>query len=175
MPVAFGNRLARLGEAFGDELSREVDVGALVENDGDRRQTELGQASHFCEVRESAHHGFDRKCDELLHFEGPERRGSGQDLHLHVGDVGYRVHRQLLSCPKAERSHQQHAEDDDRPVSYGEIDETFDHGSPSVLVVAFGELAAQQLRFQRERAGYDHLVAFGQPVANFDLAARTRP
>jgi len=122
--------LARVGEAFRDELPREVDVRALFEHDRNGRQAKLGEAPHFFEVGEAAHHRFDRKGDELLYFERPERRSRGQDLHLHVGDVGDGVDRQLLGGSKAESSHEQHAEDDEGTIVNGEIDETFDHGSP---------------------------------------------
>ena len=61
-------------------------------------------------------------ADEFLHFERSERWSSGQHLYLHVGDVRDSVDRQLLGGSKAERSDEQHAQDDERSVSNGEID-----------------------------------------------------
>ena len=89
-----GGKLARAScRRSVDALAREVDVGAVLEHDGDLRQPVARDRARVVEPRQARHRRLDRERDALL---GLERRIAGRlrvDLHLHVGDVGNGVDR----------------------------------------------------------------------------------
>ena len=60
---------AHFRDPLGDELTREVDVGAVLEHDRDLRQAVARQRARVVQVRQSGHRGFDGKRDALLGFE----------------------------------------------------------------------------------------------------------
>jgi hypothetical protein len=129
-----GHLLARRLDALVDELAREVDVGAVLEDHGHLRQPVARQRARLLQARQAGHHGLDRVGHALL---GLQRRVAGRggvDLHLHVGDVGHRVDGQLLVAEHAERGHAQHREQHQPALLDGESDHTFEHRASSVGV-----------------------------------------
>ena len=93
---ACGQPVARFLQALVDQLSREVDVGAVLEDDGDLRQAIPRQRAGLFQPRQAGHHGLDGEGDPLL---GLERRVAwrlGVDDRLHVGDVGHGIDRQRV-------------------------------------------------------------------------------
>ena len=113
---------ARFLQALADALAREVDVGAVLEHDGDLRQPVARHRARVVEPRQARHRGLDRERDALL---GLERRVAGRlrvDLHLHVGDVGNRVDREVLIVVGAERRERGDGEQHEPAVADGASD-----------------------------------------------------
>ena len=75
-------------EPLAHQLPREIDVGAFIELDGDRRQSKLGDRPYLRHLGKSVHGGFDRITHQLFDVKRrvPSRLGNHQHLHRsHVG------------------------------------------------------------------------------------------
>ncbi len=114
-------------DALVDQLPREVDIGAVLEDHRNLRQAVARQRARLLQTRQAGHDGFDRIGDALF---GLQRRVAGRggvDLHLHVGDIGHGVDWQLLVIVDAECGHTGHGEHDQPALLDGKADETFKH------------------------------------------------
>ena len=89
-------------DAFVDELTREIDVRPVQENDRDLAQAISRQGARIVEFGKTAHRCLDRKGDALFSLQRRVARRLHVDLHLDVGDVRYRVDRQPREIPPAE-------------------------------------------------------------------------
>lgn len=67
--VTRGDAGGDIDETFGDQLAGAVDIGAVLEDDGDGGDTELGDAADFSDARESAHARFHGVGDVPFDFE----------------------------------------------------------------------------------------------------------
>ena len=62
--ITGGNGFGGTGESFSDELPRPVDIGSLVEDDGDHRDPELGDRPDLFHVGQAAHRPLHRKREQ---------------------------------------------------------------------------------------------------------------
>ncbi len=113
----------RLLDALVHELAGEVDVGAVLEHDGDLAEAVARQRARVFELRQAAHRRFQREGDALLDLERRVARRHGVDLHLDVGDVGHRIDRQAREVPRAERTDRDGRHDDQPAVLDGEFED----------------------------------------------------
>ena len=111
-----------------DELAREVDIGAILEDDRDLRQAVARQRPGLLQTGQAGHDGLDRVGNTLLGFKWRIAGRSGVDLYLHVGDVGYGVDRQLLVVINAQRCHAEHHQQHQPALTNGKTDDFFEHG-----------------------------------------------
>jgi len=77
-----------------DQLAGIERRDILLEYDRHERQAEAGDRTDLLHVHDITHRDLDREGDQLLHFLRGKGGRDGNDLHLVVGDVGYRVDRQ---------------------------------------------------------------------------------
>ena len=110
-------------DALVDELTREIDVRAVLEDDGHLRQAVARERTGVFEMRQAAHRGLDGEGDALLGF---QRRVAGRlrvDLHLDVGDVRHGVDRETLVIVNAQRGDGRRGDEDEPALANGKIDE----------------------------------------------------
>ena len=107
-----GKLVLGLLDALVDQLAGEIDVGAVLEDDGDLRQAVARQRAGVFEPRQPGHRGLDRKGDALLDLQRRVAGRLGVDLHLHVGDVGHGIDRQACEVPGAEGREAEHHKND---------------------------------------------------------------
>ena len=84
-----------LADPLGHLLARPVDIGRVLEVDGDHRQRVLGDRAQDGLVLDAAHLDLDRVGDPLLDFDRRHPRRLDDDLNLGVRDVGEGVDREL--------------------------------------------------------------------------------
>ena len=77
------------------QLAGEIIIHAILEDDRDGTQTDLGNRAHFGELRQTSQFDFNRSRDQLLHVWRRHAARRGQHLHLHVGHVRECVNRDL--------------------------------------------------------------------------------
>ena len=76
-----------------DQLSRIENGNALLENNGDNRQSETRYGTDLLYVHNIAHRHFDGERNELFDLLWSQRRRDGDYLHLVVGDIRHSVDR----------------------------------------------------------------------------------
>jgi len=118
-------------DALIDQLAREVDVGAVLEDDGHLRQAIARQGAGLLQVGQARHHGFNRVCHPLLGFQRRIARCLGIDLNLDVGDVRHGVDGQLLIAEYADGGHADGGQQHQPSVLDGRANEFFKHGRGS--------------------------------------------
>ncbi len=135
-PVAIGPMLGSMPsaavascllQAFVDQLTREVDVGAVVEHDRHLRQSVARQRAGVVELRQARHAVLDQERHALLDFQRRIAGRRGIDLHLHVGDVGHGIDRQAQIVEDAERDERCDADEDQPPLRDGHLDDSVQH------------------------------------------------
>lgn len=124
---AFGKILARLLQSFVDQLAREIDVGAVVEDHRDLRQPVARQRAGLFQAGQAGHHGLDRVGDALLGLQRRIARRGRVDLHLHVGDIGHGVDGQPRVVVDADGGHGQRDEQHHPALFDGKADQAFKH------------------------------------------------
>jgi hypothetical protein len=117
-------------QAFGDELSGEVEIGAVFERNGDLRQAVARDRTRVVEIGQAEQCGLDRVCQALLGLQRRIAGAFGVDLHLHVGDVGGRIDRQARVVPRAERGEAERDEHHEPAMSDREANNGFEHDRP---------------------------------------------
>ncbi len=100
-------------QSFGDKLPRLQLVGAILVDEGDLTQPGLGERPRLVEPRLPRHGALDRQGDLMLDLVRRERGHGGIDLHLHAGDVGNGIDRQVDERINACRDDQHRQEQDD--------------------------------------------------------------
>ena len=93
----------RFLNAFVDELSRPVNIRAILEDHRYLREAVARQRAGIIEVRQTGHRGFDRKGDALFSFQRRVTGRLGVKLHLDVGDVRHSVNGQPVEVENAQR------------------------------------------------------------------------
>ncbi|MGC4014786.1 MAG: hypothetical protein QM755_09775 [Luteolibacter sp.] len=120
---------AHLLDPLVDQLTGEVGVHLVFEDDRRHGKTELGGGSDFQRPRESHQGGLNGKSDAALHLEGRHRRAFGDDDDLIVREIGEGIDGQA--------KHDDQAHDDDggqqgghqKPVVQGCVDDAIEHGA----------------------------------------------
>ena len=120
-------RHLRVGQPFGDLLSREVDVDVILERHDDLRQAERRDRALHQRVRHADQGALDGNGDLLFHL---LRRLSGEerdDHHLDVGDVRKSLDFETGECVDAEQQERNREEEGcDAPVD-SKNDQAFEH------------------------------------------------
>ncbi|OQC39631.1 MAG: hypothetical protein BWX64_01605 [Acidobacteria bacterium ADurb.Bin051] len=127
LAVPLRDPLAGDGEPLAHELAGPVDVGPLVEDDGDDREPEAGERADLLDPRQAAHRRLHREGDEPLHLLRREPGAVGEDLHLDVRDVRHRVDRQVEQGVDAEAGEEEPERHHQQAVVEREVDEAADH------------------------------------------------
>ncbi|EAU66886.1 hypothetical protein STIAU_3193 [Stigmatella aurantiaca DW4/3-1] len=167
--VAFGDVLPGLLEPLAHELAGEVDVRAVLEGDGDDGQAELGDGAKLLGARQAAHRRLDGHGDEPFHLHGAKPRRGGEDLHLHVGDIGDRVDGQLAQGPESEGRDDRGQQEDEDAVLDRKMDELIEHGADPLVRVAFAHALLGELGLEDEGALRHDGGALFEPFEDFDL------
>ncbi len=115
------------GQAFGDELAAEVDIGAVFERDDHLREAELRDRAHHLQAWQTAQRLFDGKRDPLFDFLRAQRRGHGVDLHLHGRGVGEGVDVEIAQRHPAGNREHGGCRDHQKAVPQREIDNSVEH------------------------------------------------
>ena len=101
----------------------------VFELEGDLREAKLGDRAHLFDVGQAGEFELERLGDEFLGFLGGEGGDLGIDLDLNACDVGHGIHREMQRGPKADGEKQGGAEEDDRALAQGELEDAIDHGA----------------------------------------------
>ena len=128
---AFRQARADFEQALHDQLAGEIDVGLVIEDQGDQRQAGLVQRSHFLQTGQAGHRHFQRHGGKTLDFLRRTARGFGGNLHLNVGDVREGIDRQLLRRIQAKEKEDRGNDRDDQALLERRTDEGLDH-DPSI-------------------------------------------
>ncbi len=118
-----------LGQVLEHPGARPVDVGAVLEDDVDVREAEVGEAADRLDPRRAEQRRDDRVGDLVLDDVGravPAR----VDDHLGVGEVGQGVQADLLQGVDGQHAERGHAQQHEHPVVRGELDDPLDHWPP---------------------------------------------
>jgi hypothetical protein len=107
--------ILQLLDALIDKLPGKVDVGAVLEHDGDLAQPVTRERAGVIEPGQAGHRGLDREGDPLLGLQRRIARRMAVDLDLDIGDVGHRIDRQKREIPRAERCNAE-CEQHDQPA-----------------------------------------------------------
>ena len=112
-----------VAEAFRHLLARPVNVGAILEINGDIRQRVLGNGAQHMLFWNAQHFRFDGRNNPRLHlFRGHAGRLHDQ-LHLGRGDIGKSVDRQVLERHGARTDQQQREYCDQQALGQRKFDE----------------------------------------------------
>jgi hypothetical protein len=117
LPVLRRHRLLRLAHALRHQLSREVQIGRVVEDDRHHREAVFRERTNLRGARDPGHGALDRDGDVLFDFERRERRRRGDDLHLDVGDVRHGVDGERRGGAAPDEHEEERPEEDDGPIS----------------------------------------------------------
>ena len=118
-----------LTDALGHELAGAEDVRAVLEDQRDLGETDLGERTELHETRQAREFGlqWDGHAGlDLVSSKGGER---GVDLHLRSRDVRHGVHRDAIGRPEAEGTEQQGARQHGAATADGPAGEGRDHFS----------------------------------------------
>ena len=119
----------RLIKPFADLLPGLVDIHMVLENDGDDRQSEPGDRPEFNDIGNGGHGSFDGGGDVLFHLLCGQGRGNGDHLYLVVGDVGYRIYRELHERSIFPIRSGRGKQCDQKFILYGKFQDSVDHNS----------------------------------------------
>ena len=122
--------LGGLLHALVDELAREVDVGAFLEDHRHLRQAVARDRARLLQPRQPGHRRLHRVGDALLDLERRVAGRGGVDLHLHVGDVGHRVDGQAQGVVGAERGHAEHRQHHEPAMVDRKTNQFVEHAGP---------------------------------------------
>ena len=125
---ALGQLAADALQVLDDAAARPVDVGAVLEDDVDVRDAEIGEAADRLHVRRRDERRDDRIGDLVLDQIGTAARPLGRDDHLHVRDVRHRVERRVQHRPDAPDGQRQRPDEHQHAVMRAPDDESFNHG-----------------------------------------------
>jgi hypothetical protein len=123
---AFGDALPGLDQPLQDELAGEIDVDAVLEDDGHDREPRLRDRADLFEPGQAAHGRFDRIGDEPFDLGRRHARGCGQHFDLDVGHVREGVDGDAQNGPDAQADEDDDPDEDEGPLSQGAFDEAVD-------------------------------------------------
>ena len=147
---AGGQEFERALQALGDELARAVDVGVVFELKRDLRETELRDRAHLFDPGQAGEFEFEWLGDELFGFFGGEGGDLRVDLHLHAGDVGHGVDRQMQRGPEAGAEQSDREEGDDGALTQGKFEDAVNHGA-GVALTRETALKSRPVSWRRRR------------------------
>ncbi len=119
-----------LGQVLEHAGARPVDVGAVLEDDVDVAEAEVGEAADGLDLRRAQERRDDRIGDLVLDDVGAAVPARVDD-HLGVGEVRQRVERDVAHRPERDDERDHRPGDDEVPVLGGEADDPLDHGVTS--------------------------------------------
>ncbi len=131
---AAGQVAHRVAQPFGDLLARPVDIGAVVEIDGDVGDGIFGDGAQHALVGDAQHLQLDRRDDARFDL---FRRHAGRlhdDLHLRGRDIGEGVDGQLAERDDARADQQQREHGDQQALGQREFDQSGQHHSPPMPI-----------------------------------------
>ena len=123
-----GEPRAQALQELDDTAARPVDVGAVLEDDVDVRDPEVGEPADGLHLRCRDQGRHDRIGDLVFDEVGAAALPLGRDDDLDVGDVGHGVERRLVHRPDAPEREAERGDDDDDALTSAPGDEAFDHG-----------------------------------------------
>jgi hypothetical protein len=97
-------------------LAREVNVGAIREDHGDDGEACTRNRTHFLDIRQRIHHGFDGIGNELLNLSGCQTPGFGVDDDLNVRDIRKGVEIETRKEEKCRNEEAYEAEHHEKPA-----------------------------------------------------------
>ena len=113
--------------AFVNELTGKVDVGAVLEHHDNLRQAVARHGSDLLQVGQAGHYCLDRIANTLLGLQRRIAWCGRVDLHLHIGDIRYRINGQLLIAVHTICAHPEHREQDQPSMLNGKANNSFKH------------------------------------------------
>ena len=161
----------RAVEEFEHARARPVDVGAVLEDDVDERDAEEREAAHHLRFRHRQHRRRQRIGDLVLDHLRRLAGIFGVDDDLRVGEVGNGVERQMEQRVEAGRRGKAGAEQHQQQVARRPGDEAGDHCWRSRSRKALQRRLQIAFGVDQEVGGDDDRLAFGDAVADFDIAA----
>ena len=164
----------RVLHALADQLARAVDVGPVLEHQGDLGQPELGERAQFDHARHPGQLHLQREGHQLFDFLGGQRGDLRVDLDLDVGDVGHGIHRQVKGRPHAGGQQGQGGQDDEGSLAQRKLNYFINHRNLLVAVsAALGGAELDEVKgFDRS---HDDLITAVQSVRNFREFATPGP
>ncbi len=138
-PLNAGRQVAHgRGQAFADLLARPVDVGAILEIDGDVGQRVLRHRAQQALVRDAEHFLLDRHGEARLDFLRRHARRLQDDLDLGGRYIGKGVDGQAKEGLHAGRDEQRSEHQQQQPLGQGKTDQGGEHYSlPTPVNMAF--------------------------------------
>jgi len=124
---SLGDALPGFDEPLEDELAGEVDIDAVLEDDGDDGEAGLGNRTNLIQAREPAHGRFDREGDEPLDFRRRHAGSRGQDFDLDVGDVGEGVDGDPKDRPDPQHDEEEDSDKDEDAPAERSFDQAVNH------------------------------------------------
>ena len=166
-PKPFGDLFARQLQPFVDQLAGEVNVGAVLKVDIDHRQAEVRYGTDLLEIGQAVHGHLDGVGDVLFDFFWCQALGFGEHLHQRRGDVGKRVHRELLIAVIAGGQDQRPQHHHQQATAQGKLDELLHGCASSLMAVAIAKGAFGQLGFQGKGAAGHIALPWGEASGEF--------
>ncbi len=108
-------------------MASKVNVGLLFKDDSDYRNSEFGNATNLFDLRQAAHHPFNRVGDETFNFHRRQRTGFGDDGDLDIRHVRNGIDRQVEGTVDTGNGHQNRRDDDDEAISQTKFDDFLQH------------------------------------------------
>jgi len=103
-----GQPRPRFAQPLAHLLARKVNVGSVLEDDSDLRQTVTRYRSRGGEPGKPSHRILDEKAHPLLDFEWGVAGCRRIDDDLHVGDIGHGVDGKTTEVPRPQPRDQNH-------------------------------------------------------------------
>ena len=103
-------------QPLGDELTGSKDIGSLPEHDRDGGDAEPRHAPDLLDARQPAHRELDGVGDQPLDLQRRQRARLGDDLDLHVDEIGHGVDGNLRGGVEAAQGHEYEQRDHQRTI-----------------------------------------------------------
>ena len=113
-------------DTLADQLTREIDIRAVLEDDRYLRQSVARERARVAEAGQTAHGSFDDESHALLGLERRIARRLRVDLDLDVRDVRHRVDGQALVIPEADGGDAEHQDHDQPGMADRVLEDAFD-------------------------------------------------
>ena len=136
----------RLAEFLGHALPGEIEVHAIVEDDRDHREVELGRRPHRAHTGQPAQLVDQRIGQLILDLARTATHPVGEDDHLVLAEIGNRIDRRVVEREDARHGQQRRRDEHQKPVADGRLDNVFDHGVGSARGASTGVCAGAACR-----------------------------
>ena len=128
LAVALGQAALDVLQLLADQSAGEIDVDVVLEVDGDIRQAEQGNRSHFLDRWEAGHAALDGGGEQLLDVFGRKAWRLGVDADLDRGHVRKRIHRHLAERVNAQADHHGEGDEHQDLVTQRGVNDCIEHG-----------------------------------------------